>query len=892
MTNSGTAVLCQVLRGTGGVGKTQLAAHYARQAWTGDELDVLVWVSASSRPAIVSGFAQAAEELLALEPGAPERSAQAFLRWLEPKPPGSEPVCRWLVVLDDVANPADVTGLWPAKNPNGRTVVTTRRRDAALPGHRIDLGVFTPDQAVAYLVDFLAEHGRHDDPGEIRALAHDLGYLPLALSQAAAYIVDADIPVGCSRCTHRQCPSYRRRLADRATNLVSMLPEPGMLPDDQNTTMDATWSLSVERADSLNPAGLARPALQLTAMLDPNGIPESVMTSGPARAYLAAHRARAVAGQSTTDEVTELDARGALRTLHRLSLIDHDPDRPHQSVRVHQLIQRATRDALSPQDHGQTARAAGDALLADWPELKFVFTPLVQILRVNAQSVIHCAGDALFSGGKYHHLPMHAGDSMSEANQFTAAVKHFQDLVNKLRASLGPDHPDTLDARDHLAKNIGQAGDARGAVEALGELLPDRLRILGPDHSDTLSTRILLARWQEKAGDAAGAAKALDALLLDCLRVHGPDHPGTLDARYWLASTRGATGDAAGAAEALVELLADQLRLRGPDHSETLATRHSIADWRGRAGDTTGAVKALTELLSDRIRTLGPDHPWVLSDRACLAKWRGVAGDAAGAVEALTKLLADRLRVQGPDDSDTLSARADLARWRGEAGDAAGAAEAFAELLTDQLRIHGPDHPHSLSTRDLLAHWIGEAGDAAGAAEVFAELLTDQLRIHGPDHQVTFDARYWLVHWRGEAGDAVGAAEAMAELLTDQLRIQGPEHPDTLDARLGLARWRGESGDVAGAAEAMAELFTDRLRIQGPRHPGTLRAQNELAYWMAMRRGKAGDASGAAEGLAALLVDRQQQDGLNHRNTLKTKAQLDYWRRQASMEASAHQSTD
>ncbi|WP_245235687.1 NB-ARC domain-containing protein [Streptomyces durhamensis] len=289
LTSSGTAVLCQVLRGTGGVGKTQLAAHYARQAWTGDELDVLVWVSASSRPAIVSAFAQAAEELLAHESGDPERSAQAFLRWLEPKPPGSEPVCRWLVVLDDVADPADVTGLWPAKNPYGRTVVTTRRRDAALPGHRIDLEVFTPDQAVAYLVDFLAEHGRHDAPDELRALAQDLGYLPLALSQAAAYIVDADIPVGCSRCTHRQCPSYRRRLADRATSLASMLPEPGTLPDDQNTTVSATWSLSIERADNLNPAGLARPTLQLAAMLDPNGIPQSVLTSEPARTYLAHH---------------------------------------------------------------------------------------------------------------------------------------------------------------------------------------------------------------------------------------------------------------------------------------------------------------------------------------------------------------------------------------------------------------------------------------------------------------------------------------------------------------------------------------------------------------------------------------------------------------------------
>ncbi|MGW2698657.1 tetratricopeptide repeat protein [Streptomyces sp. NPDC001340] len=889
MTNSGTAVLCQVLRGTGGVGKTQLAAHYARQAWTGDELDVLVWVSASSRPAIVSAFAQAGEELLALEPGDPERSAQAFLRWLEPRPQGAEPVCRWLVVLDDVADPADVTGLWPAKNPYGRTVVTTRRRDAALPGYRIDLGVFTPDQAVAYLVDFLAEHGRHDDPDEIRVLAQDLGYLPLALSQAAAYIVDANIPVGCSRCTHRQCPSYRRRLADRATSLASMLPEPSTLPDDQNTTVNATWSLSIERADNLNPAGLARPTLQLAAVLDPNGIPQSVLTSGPARTYLAQHRTQAAAEQHTVDEVTELDVWGALRALHRLSLIDHDPESPQQSVRIHQLIQRATRDTLSAQDHHQTVRAAGDALLKDWPDPHL---PLAQTLRANAQAVIHCAGDTLFSENKHHHLLMHVGVSMSKAGQFAAAVRHFQDLVDRARALLGPDHPETLDARDNLAANRGEAGDARGAMEALAELLTDRLRVQGPNHPDTLNTRSGLARWRGEAGDADGAAEAFAELLTDYLRVQGPDHPNTLNTRIGLARWRGQAGDADGAAEAFAELLTDRLRIQGPDHPDTLDTRHRLAEWRGHAGDAAGAAEALAELLTDRVRALGPDHPEALNDRSCLARWRGEAGDAAGAAEALAELLTDQLRIQGPDHPDTLNARRRLARWRGEAGDVGGAAEAFAELLTDRLRIQGPDHPDTLDTRDWLAHWRGEAGDADGAAEAFAELLTDRLRIQGLDHPATLDARDWLAHWRGEAGDADGAAEAFAELLTDHLRIQGPDHSDTLDARYGLARWRGEAGDADGAAEALAELLTDRLRIQGPRHPKKLSTQNELAYWMAIRRGEAGDTEGAAEDLAALLIDRQQQDGLNHRNTLRTKNQLVHWRTRGSIEADGHLSTD
>jgi hypothetical protein len=48
----------------------------------------------------------------------------------------------------------------------------------------------------------------------------------------------------------------------------------------------ATWSQSIERADRLRPTGLARPMLHLVALIDPNGIPATVLTSPPALAYL------------------------------------------------------------------------------------------------------------------------------------------------------------------------------------------------------------------------------------------------------------------------------------------------------------------------------------------------------------------------------------------------------------------------------------------------------------------------------------------------------------------------------------------------------------------------------------------------------------------------------
>ncbi|MDX3536846.1 NB-ARC domain-containing protein [Streptomyces sp. MB09-01] len=523
----------QVLAGMGGVGKTQLAADHARHAWENGKVDLLVWVTAASRQAVVDAYAQAAADILHADPSDPERAARAFLAWLEPKSTQQAP--RWLIVLDDVADPGDLRGLWPPAHALGRTLITTRRRDAALTAHGrpVPVGLFTPAEAIAYLQQALAAHGGRGSTTEALAdLAEDLGHLPLALSQAAAYLVD----------THLDAADYRTRLADRARQLADLLPEPGTLPDDQPTTVAAAWLLSLERADQLRPAGLARPMLQLVAMLDPNGIPHEVLTSAPALAHLTAHRATQ-AGDSCAQEspaVSAEEATGALRALHRLSLVDHTPEAPHQGVRVHQLVQRSMLDSLAPDRRDQLARTAGDALTAVWPEIERE-PVLAQALRANTETLAGHAGYALYRP-HVHAVLYRKGNSLGDTGQVTAARNHYHRLAATTGHQLGPDHPDTLLARGRFAWWRGEAGDAAGAVATLTDLIADLLRVLGPDHPDTLMTRGRLARWQAEAGDAVGAVATLTDLVDDYLRLLGPDHPATLATCQALALQQGGAG--------------------------------------------------------------------------------------------------------------------------------------------------------------------------------------------------------------------------------------------------------------------------------------------------------------------------------------------------------------
>jgi len=373
---TGSTTRAHVLTGMGGVGKTQLAAAYARAAWA-NGVQVLVWVTASSRLAIRDAYAYAAVQLNLADWQDTELAAEAFLIWADRTDQS------WLVVLDDVQDLADLRGLWPPAPPAGRVVVTTRRRDSAFARRgqeMVEVELFTSNEALAFLNAKLG-HLAHDAE-QSRALAADLGHLPLALAQAAAFMLDRKM----------DCASYRRLLGQRL--LEHIVPDSSGLPDDHHQILAATWNLTVDQADQARPARLARPLLELVSVLDPNGIPEVVLTSTPARQYLAGHIAGSfhLPPQQAAD--VEKVAEG-LWILHKFNLIDYDTSAEHRQVKVHQLIQRATRDPISrePTRYAALTSAAAAALLAVWSNKTH---DQLSLLHINTATFWRTTGIALW----------------------------------------------------------------------------------------------------------------------------------------------------------------------------------------------------------------------------------------------------------------------------------------------------------------------------------------------------------------------------------------------------------------------------------------------------------------------------------------------------------------
>lgn len=812
--------------GDGGTGKSQLAADVFASAVAGRfgaRPDVAIWISAESSASLVASYAEA---WLRLHPdlgSIVDSSAAAgqFLDWLR----GTERP--WLVILDDVSDPAELIGLWPA-GARGRLLVTTRDRTTHIHfgGTRVDVQVFSPAEAVRFLDQRLTGSERPRDLAqESDGLAADVGHLPLALAHAAAVIEHDGIPLA----------RYRVMLADRSRSLDSLFPRnPLDAGGGYLRSVESAWSLALDRANGLDPVGAAAAAVLLAAVLDPNGIPESLFTTDSAEVL--------AGGEGLVGDKLGR-AWAGMRNLHRMSVVTHDP--LTALVRMHSLAHRATRDQMSSHQKASCIQAAADALLQIWPAIEADPTASER-LRSNAAHLCGLESDALWESGNFgvardetirrglpinHHIFLQIGFSLLQSGLAARAVKHFTSLTLESQRRFGPRAIETFLARAGLARSKGEAGDVRAAMREYAALLADEALVLDVDHPEIMINRSHHAHWRGLSGDANGAVAEYQELLKDWLRIAGTDARFIFDIRRMLAYWRGQSGDLTGALNELGKVLDYQTRVLGFDDPKTLSTRGTIANLKGEAGDASGAAAALVDVLTDGERLFGRGSRTTLITRGNILHWRVEAGDVFDAVAASEELLAEALSIFGREHPLAFSLRASVASAKQQTGNLVGAASNYAELLQDQISLLGEDDPLTLNTRFNLAHIEGEAGRPAEAARAFKRLLNAYLRVFGADHPSKLVARGNSAYWTGISGDHAGALELFEALLGDHVRVLGSAHPDTFTTRTHVAFLRRQAGDAAGAVTVLEGLLVEQLRVLGPDHPKTLDTRSKLGSW-------------------------------------------------------------
>jgi tetratricopeptide (TPR) repeat protein len=670
-----TVALTQVLQGGGGVGKTTLAVEYAYRQRT--LFDIVWWIRAEEPATLVGDYANLGVACRIAETSESDQhlAAKAVRRWLEDHD-------RWLLILDNAEDPdtelgLDVpldraVGLLP-QVVHGQVLITSRNTSWEEHAAVTELEVFSPAEASTFL---LARSGSTDEQAAA-AVAGLLGWLPLALEQAGAYVRETRLPLSAYLARLRQFPAITLAKGN---------------PRDRNPadTVATTWQVSLER---VQPIPGAVTLLEVCAFLGPEDIPRDLLIQ-----HLSA----------AADEFTDLaddpfaldEAVGAVRRYGLVKVSEH-------ALLMHRLLQQVIRDRLDPDRRADrtagVVRLVREMFPADstdpdtWPAYAqllphaLTVTSHAELLDIEPDAtawLLTQAGLYLRQRGDLQQArsllerglvirEAHSGaadlDTAQSLNDL-AIVLHEQGAYEQARilheralaireSQVGPDHLDTAQSLNSLGRTLHYQGELDRARSVHERALAIRQASLG-DHQDTGWSLTDLALVLLDLGDLDGA-RALQEQALAILEARlGPDHPDTAHTVSRLATVLTRQGNLDRALPLHERALNIREARRGPDHPDTA---HSLTNF-GRAlaarGDLDQARTMLERALAVREARLGEDNPDTAQSLQDLARVFIAQDDFNHARTLLERAVAIREVSLGADHPLTLSAIDDLGEVR------------------------------------------------------------------------------------------------------------------------------------------------------------------------------------------------------------------------------------
>ena len=516
-------LVAQALYGLGGVGKTQLAVEYAHRFAT--DYNLVWWIDAEKPVLIADQLVRLAGKLGLPTERTVDETVDMVLTELRRRP-------GWLLIFDNAERPQHIAGYRPGGT--GHLLVTSRYPGWGALGGRLEVDVLARPETVELLRRRIPEL----DAELADQLAAELGDLPLAAAQAAAYLEQTGLPPG----------DYLHRFR---THRVGLLAKGDVL--GYQGRVDTTWTLSMDQLQTDSPAAV--PLLQLAAFFAPEPIPLGLFIR---HSDLLAEPLRTTAAdQDALDDV--------LGSVVSFSLARRLPD----GFQLHRLVQAVIRQQLYP-DRQQAITDQVLALLAAAhpgdsadPTSWNAYARLApHVLATSALGDDHADNRQLMLD-TIGYLNIR-GDSRT--SRLLA-----QDVLDRWRQRLGPDHLDTVTLAAALTHALAWLGEVQQARTLGQDTLERCRRVLGPDHPTTLRSAAALALALTWVGGEGEQARTLGQDTLErCRRILGPDHPVTLVSAAALTIALALMGDGEQAQTLGHETLERCRRVLGPDQPVTL----------------------------------------------------------------------------------------------------------------------------------------------------------------------------------------------------------------------------------------------------------------------------------------------------------------------------------
>ncbi|KAH8691416.1 putative kinesin light chain [Talaromyces proteolyticus] len=693
------------LAGMGGVGKSQLAIELCYDLKERDPAQHIIWIYASTAARIEQAYMSIAKNMQL--PGWDDPACDTMklvCEWLNDESNG-----KWLLVLDS----ADDLDVFFATTPRSQTVgkqgnlaryipngshgslvVTSRDRRVCqrMLGNDsvIEIGPMTESESTQFLASILPSP-QNSLTDEIHALATTLDNIPLAMSQAAAFISENRLEI----------TEYHQLLIPDEFGPLDVLDEDlseRRRDSTAHSSIFQTWKISFDFISNSQPR--ASKLLALMAMLDRQDIPKLLLQDDDEKP-LVFHKALGtlqafalVAQQQRTQSFSmhRLVQLATLRWLHTKG-----EQRHYKTTALTRLAQRFPKGLYETQEYC-AALASHARLVLSYEDVADSNKLDSAMLLQNLASFEIMQG-RLYEARNYQKRCISIRETLLGISHISTLecmrdlacnlrdIAEFKEAENLHRRSLlilessGPAYNSALLAtKSDLADLLWSLGKYEEAETLSREAVAGRADLLGTNHADTITSMGVLSLILcalAKKGEGIGNSE-----------THELSH--THKARY---------SESASLARDVFE---KRKEILGPNHPQTLVSMNNLSWVLRNKGDFVESELLAREALERKEKELGKDHHDTLNCKYCLAVVLGCQGRHEEAEQIYREHLEAVVRVLGKGHPNTMRSMRGLGKALESQGKVNQALEIYREAYNGLLGTLGPDHISTMESKALF----------------------------------------------------------------------------------------------------------------------------------------------------------------------------------------------
>ncbi len=741
-----TAIAGKAVHGLGGVGKTRLAVEYAwRHA---DDYTALLFVGAGSPADLQRNLAALCNrgilDLPELEAPEEEIREAAALRWL-----GDHP--GWLLILDNVDSEPAATAvdtLVPRLH-GGHVLLTGRLARWSAEVEPLELDVLTEDAAAEFLLARTKAKRRptSDDTVHAATLARELGYLPLALEQAGAYIAERRLTLA----------AYLDEWQSRHEQVLTWFdPRVSHYP----ASVAVTWQTSVGRLSTP-----ARRLLERLAWLGPEPIPESLLDL------------------PVPESPEEPDPRDALVELANYSLVTRDNETP--TFTVHRLVQDVTRRSLknSP-DPGPATEILGEALR--WVDAAFVGDPndvrtwpTLDPLAPHARAVVRYA-DAAGIADPTARLMDELARLLYTKSLHSEAEPLMRRVLKIDERSFGAEHPKVALDLSNLAALLLATNRLSEAEPLMRRALEIAEKSFGSEHLNVAIHLNNLAALLLTTNRLSAAEPLLQRAVTIFESSLGADHPNVATALSNLAQLLQDTNRLSEAEPLMRRVLDIDEKSFGAQHPNVARDLNNLARLLQETNRLSEAEPLMRRALDIDEKTFGREHQKVairLNNLAQLLQASNRFSEAEPLIRRALDIDEKSFGKEHPNVAIRLNNLAHLLQVTNRLSEAEPMMRRVATIFESSL---GEDHPKVATALNNLAQLLQATNRFSEAEPLMRRALTIDEQSFGTEHpDVARDLNNLarLLQVTNRLAEAEPLMRRALAIFLDFTRRTGYEHP-------------------------------------------------------------------------------------------------------------------